>query len=184
MYTNQEIKKLTVDNSQITRKSIYDVPNGIRVFYGNSFFNEKNKLDIVEKLFTYMYILDLYDTIKIINTKDDLFSFVTKYKRKNSEIKVYDMLDWNKIKQDYSGIIIMNNLKEKLWPDCSDEMSITGIESVQNFFTEIMGNRWKNHKAFLTLWLHKWQDNTGIIWSTEGIAKCRLIRINDYSQII
>lgn len=181
MHSHEELKKLKIPNNNNNYKTVYDTIQGIKVFYGYSFINEH---DIFENLFTYSYMLDLYDTIKIISSKDDFLSFIRKYKKKTHEIKAYSMLDWDRIKEDFNGLIIINNLKEKIWPKCSDEMTITGIESFQNFIEDLMGTRWKNNNALLSLWLHKWQDNTGIIWNIEGIAKCKLLKITDYSNLI
>lgn len=171
-----------------TKKSLYYNPIGLWVSHGSSWidFVETNINQAgTSNLFGYTYKIEVYDSVKLINSKDEFFKFIKTYKKKPNDIKIYDVIDWSKVKKDYDGLIITPWLGDKIWHlNPNDRMEIIGGETAHEFFVDIMGARWKNNMILLSEWYRHWECASGVIWNINGIASCDLIKQTDFSKYI
>ncbi len=172
------------------KKSVYSNPPGLWLSHGSGWLDyvESNvKKPSQWNLFPYTYKIEVFDSVKLITSKDDLFKFIKTYKRKPADIKFYDVIDWAKVKKDFDGIIITPWLGDKIWHSSSnpsDRFEIVGGESAHEFINEIMGARWKNNYVLLSEWYRHWECASGVIWNVNGIASCDLIKETDFSKYI
>ena len=97
---------------------------------------------------------------------------------------MYDVLDWDKIRHDFRGIVIAPYMGDKIWHLGSDVMNISGPETAHEYYNDIMGNRWKNHMLVLSEWYRHWNCSCGVIWDIEGISECSLIKEISFESFI
>lgn len=171
------------------KKSIYYKPNGLWLSHGTSWLEyvENNiKIPSNLNLFPYIYKIEIFDSVKLITNKDDLFKFIKMYKRKPSEIKFYDILDWTRIRKDWDGLIITPWLGNKIWHSETnvEKFEIIGGEVAHEFIAEVMGARWKSNILLLSEWYRKWGCAGGVIWNINGIASCELKKKIDFSKYV
>jgi len=172
------------------KKSVYYNPVGLWLSHGPAWLEyvESNiKKPSPWNLFPYTYKIEVYDSVKLITSKDDLFKFIKTYKRKPADIKFYDVIDWAKVRKDWDGIIITPWLGDKIWHSGSnpaDRFEIVGGESAHEFINDIMGARWKNNFVLLSEWYRHWECASGVIWNVKGIASCDLIKETDFSKYL
>ena len=185
-FSSKIIKKVTIDTEPSNDHSIYKKPSGMWLSFGSSW------LDYIERypgpnkynLFTYTYKVELFNTVKIITDKDGLFAFIKKYKKKADDIRIYDIIDWEKVKSDFNGLIITPHLGTKIWRDNFESFYIHGNESAQDFFTDVIGPKWKNNNLLLSEWYRGWSCASGVIWNIDAIANIQLIKKTDYPKYI
>lgn len=177
-----------LDSSKNKSNNLYYKPKGLWISHGSSWLDyiESNiKIANETNLFGYIYKIDIFDSIKLITNKDDLFKFIKLYKKKPNDIKIYDIMDWDRIKKDFDGLIITPWLGDKIWHlSSSENMEIIGGEIVHDFFVDLIGSKWKNNMMLLSEWYRKWNCASGVIWNTKGIASCDLIKQIDFSKYI
>lgn len=185
-FSSKVIKKVTIDLTVDESNSIYTKPPGMWLSFGSSWLDYVSRFPGPNKynLFTYTYKIELYNNVKIITDKDILFSFIKKYKKKPDDIRVYDVIDWDKVRKDFQGLIITPHLGTKLWRDNYESFYIHGKESAQDFFTDLLGSRWKNNNLLLSEWYRGWSCAGGVIWNVEAIAHINLIKKSDYPKYI
>lgn len=186
-HSTKEIKKINIPTNNKKSLSIYNKPNGLWLSCGSSwleYVNNKYKIANKFNLFSYTYKIDLYDTVKVISDKDELFKFIKKYKRKPDDIRLYDVIDWELVKKDFDGLIITPNLKNKLWREASDEFYIVGAESAHDYFSDLLGPKWKNNMLLLSEWYRSWECDGGVIWDASAIASFELIKKSDYIKYL
>ncbi len=173
-----------------SKKTVYSNPPGLWISHGSGWLEwvESNvKQPSPWNLFPYTYKIEVFDSVKLITSKDDLFKFIKTYKRKPGDIKFYDVIDWARVKKDFDGLIITPWLGDKIWHSGSnptDRFEIVGGESAHEFINEIMGARWKNNFVLLSEWYRHWECASGVIWNVSGIASCDLIKETDFSKYI
>ena len=193
-FSIEHIKKLDTINDSLIKpninKSVYNNPHGLWLSHGTSW------LDYVElniktpsswNLFSHIYKIEIYDSVKLITTKDDLFKFIKTYKHKPTDIKFYNIINWTKVKKDWDGVIITPWLGNKIWhstPNPNDKFEFKGGESAHEFICELMGARWKNNNLILSEWYRSWECASGVIWNVQGISSCDLIKQTDFSKYI
>lgn len=191
-FSMKPIEKLdsVVVDSSLKSKSVYYNPPGLSLSHGSTWL-EYVELNIKKpspwNLFPYTYKIEVFDSVKLITSKDDLFKFIKTYKRKPSDIKFYDVIDWARVRKDWDGLIITPWLGDKIWHYTSapgDQFEIIGGESAHEFISEIMGARWKNNNVVLSEWYRHWECASGVIWNVQGIASCNLIKETDFSKYI
>ena len=177
-----------LDPSKNKSNNLYYKPKGLWISHGSSwldYVNSNIKNANEKNLFGYIYKIDIFDSIKLITNKDDLFKFIKLYKKKPNDIKIYDVMDWDRIKKDFDGLIITPWLGDKIWHlSSSENMEIIGGEIVHDFFVDLIGSKWKNNMMLLSEWYRKWNCASGVIWNTKGIASCDLIKQIDFSKYI
>lgn len=185
-YSTKELTRVTIPATyQVTNKSLYHKPQGLWLSCGTEWLDYiQANLNHAHKynLFSYTYKIELYDTVKIITEKEQLFQFIKKYKRKADEIRLYDILDWDKIKADFTGLVITPHLGSKLWREAFDKMHISGAESAHDFFVDLIGPQWKNKQLLLCEWYRSWETASGVVWNASGIASFNLIKTTNYKK--
>ena len=187
-HSTKEIHRMSIPAEyQHSKKSLYHKPQGLWISCGTSW------LDHVEKtysnpnkynLFSYTYKIEVYDTVKIISEKEELHKFIKKFKKKPDDIRLYDIIDWDKVKAEHTGLIITPHLGSKLWRDSQDSMRIHGAESAHDFFSDLLGQKWKNNMLLLSEWYRSWECASGVIWSLNGIASFRLLKKTNYVKYL
>lgn len=186
-FSCKEINKLALPKSKPETNTIYNKPTGIWLSYGSSWLDYVSKhYEFPNKynLFTYTYKVELYDTVKVITDKDELFKFIKKYKKKPDDIRIYDIIDWEKVKEDYSGLVIAPHLGSKIWRDNYDSMVIYGREAVHDYFVDLLGNKWKNNNLMLSEWYRGWECACGVIWNISSIASFKLCKKSNHSKYV
>jgi hypothetical protein len=188
----EKLDSTIMDSSWKTNstKSVYSNPSGLWLSHGAAWLDYVE--DFIKKpspwnLFPYTYKIEVFDSVKLITSKDDLFKFIKMYKRKPGDIKFYDVIDWVRVRKDWDGLIITPWLGDKIWHCTSsptDRFEIIGGESAHEFISEIMGARWKNNPVVLSEWYRHWECASGVIWNVQGVASCDLIKETDFSKYI
>jgi hypothetical protein len=168
-------------------KSVYFNPNGLWISHGSSW------LDFVEKnnngpgmwnLFSYTYKIIISDSIKIISNIDQFYDFIEEFKNSNKIIKLYDVINWEKVKKKYDGLIISPWLGDEIWEIAKDDkFTIWGGESAHNFFVQLLGSKWKDNKLLLSEWYRHWETSTGVIWNSAGVRDIELIKFHEFKDI-
>jgi hypothetical protein len=185
-FSNKKLTRLeTPDNAPHEKKSLYYKPNGLWVSCGGSWIEHMNHTfngATESNLFGYVYKVDVVENVKVITSKDDLYKFIKKYKHKPDDIKLYDVIDWVRVRSEFKGLIIAPYLGDLIWHLGPDIMNIQGAESAHEFFTDLMGAKWKNNMMLLSEWYRHWNCSCGVIWNTEGIAGCSLIKEINFSS--
>ena len=179
-FTNTELKS-------DKHKSLYCNPKGLWLSHGSSwidYVDNNIKYASNSNLYPYIYRIEVFDTVKLITNKDELFKFIKTYKKKPNDIKLYDVIDWNRVKTDFTGLIITPWLGDKIWHLSKERMEIIGGEVAHDFFVDLMGNRWKNNMMLLSEWYRHWECASGVIWNISGISSCDLIKETNFSKYI
>jgi hypothetical protein len=187
-HSTKEVNNIAIPASyQCAKKSLYHKPQGLWISCGTSWLDyvmEDIKCPHKWNLFSYTYKIDLFDNVKIISEKEELHKFIKKYKKKPDDIRLYDIMDWNKVKEDYAGLVITPHLGNKIWRSSSDEMCISGAESAHDFFVDLLGAKWKNNVLLLCEWYRSWVASSGVIWNASGIASFKLIKRTNYKKYL
>jgi len=183
-FSNNSIPRIIIDETPDLSDSIYRKPSGMWLSCGTSWldyierFPEPNKYN----LFTYTYKMELYNTVKIITDKEDFFTFIKKYKKKPDDIRIYDIIDWDKVKEDFHGLIITPHMGTRIWRENYESFLIYGMESAQDFFTDLLGTKWKNNNLLLAEWYRAWSCSGGVVWNADAIASVNLVKQTDYQK--
>ena len=184
-FSTKLIKRLDIDATLDDSNTIYKKPPGMWVSLGTSWldfverFPEPNKYN----LFSYTYKIELFNSVKIISDKESLFAFIKKYKKKE-DIRIYDVLDWDKIMKDYGGLIITPHLGNKIWRDNYETFNLPGAEVAQDWISDVVGSKWKNSDLLLTEWYRGWSCAGGTIWRPDAVASINLVKTTDYPKYI
>lgn len=185
-FSTSEITKLSIPNEQPPIKNIYTKPPGMWVSHGLSWLDYIEKFTSANEcnLVAYTYRIELYGTVKVITDKDSLFAFIKKYKKKPDDMRIYDVIDWDKVKEECTGLIITPHLGNKIWRDNYSSFSIQGLESAQDFFSDLLGSKWKNNTMLLAEWYRFWVCQGGFIFSTDAIASFNLIKRTNFKKYL
>ena len=187
-HSTKELRRLSIPHEyEHEEKSLYHRPQGLWISCGTSWLDYVSKTITVPhkyNLFSYTYKLELFDSVKIISEKEELHKFIKKYKKKPDDIRLYDVMDWDKVKKDFTGVVITPYLGTKIWRDSADEMKISGAESAHDFFSDLLGAKWKNNMLLLSEWYRSWKCASGVIWSLEGIASFSLVKRTNYKKYL
>lgn len=187
-FSNQMITSLSIPEQSDTIKNIYSKPNGIWISHGISWLDYISRFEGPNKynLFTYTYKIDVFATVKVITDKESLFAFIKKYKKKPEDMRLYDIIDWPKVKADFTGLIITPHLGSKIWRDNYESFFIHGLESAQDFFSDLLGPKWKNNSLLLAEWYRGWAPGcaSGVIWDIGAIASFNLVKTTNYKKYL
>lgn len=183
----KEIDKIEIPHSTVHEKSLYNKPSGLWISCGTDWLDyvyENHKAPHKYNLFSFTYEIELFDNVKVISDKEQLLQFIKKYKKKPEHIRVYDVMDWEKVKQEYAGLVITPHLGTRLWHEPRNKMYIEGAEAVHDFFVDLLGQGWKNKALLLCEWYRAWESASGVIWNREGIASFKLIKKTNFKRYL
>jgi hypothetical protein len=125
--------------------------------------------------YSYIYELKFNKSVLKITCLKNFIDFINKYKYPKSKIKIYDILDWTKIKDDYDGIIICADLHTKIFGNSKALIDIFTDENIiQANILEQYGKDWSNNFILLAEWFRHWRQE-GVIWRPSGIKQIKLI---------
>jgi hypothetical protein len=128
-------------------------------------------------LSTYIYEIKINGSnILQINNLDEFKEFIYKYRFKDKNVNIRNVMDWKKIKKDYSGIVICPYLGDLLFGKNANEIGLTGSpENITNFYKKLLGPTYYDHILFLSEWYRHWEAGTGVIWNLAGIKDIVLL---------
>ena len=101
--------------------NLYKNPQGIWLSCGLSWQNFIGNLPNPWSLATYIYEIDISNTVLHIKSLLELENFINHYMKKNP--KITDIIDWKKVKKNHDGLIISPYLGDKIWGKNSNKFS-------------------------------------------------------------
>ncbi len=111
-----------------------------------------------------------------INNLDEFKEFIYKYRFNDKNVNIRNVMDWKRIKKDYSGIVICPYLGDLLFGKNANAIGLTGTpENITNFYKKLLGPTYYDHILFLSEWYRHWEAGTGIIWNLAGIKDIVLL---------
>ena len=111
-----------------------------------------------------------------INNLDEFKEFIYKYRFNDKNVNIRNVMDWKRIKNDYSGIVICPYLGDLLFGKNANTIGLTGTpENITNFYKKLIGPSYYDHILFLSEWYRHWEAGTGIIWNLAGIKDIVLL---------
>jgi len=136
-------------------------------------------------LATYIYEVVPSDTILKISSLKELKKFIDEYMNEKKHLKIYDVIDWDRVKKDYDGLIICPYLGNKIWGKNANKFCMWGDKKqLDHYVQKVVGNEWKNSIFFLAEWYRHWEEASGVIWKKDGIDDIRLIKkLDTYDNI-
>ena len=128
-------------------------------------------------LSTYIYEIKINGSnILQINNLDEFKEFIYKYRFKDKNVNIRNVMDWKKIKKDYSGIVICLYLGDLLFGKNANKIGLMGSpENITNFYKKLLGSTYYDHILFLSEWYRHWEAGTGVIWNLAGIKDIVLL---------
>jgi hypothetical protein len=172
------------DKSSWLGKGIYKNPRGIWFSCGVSWQKYIGNKPNQWSLATYVYELEPSDTVLKISSIDELKKFINEFKKDN--IKIIDIINWNRVKKEYDGLIICPYLGDIIWGKNANNFSIYGNnKQINEYINKVVGNKWKNNIYFTAEWYRHWEEGTGIIWKpSTGLINIRLLKkLNTYESL-
>lgn len=136
-------------------------------------------------LATYVYELEPSDTVLKISSINELKKFINEYKK--NDIKITDIINWNRVKKDYDGLIICPYLGDIIWGKKANKFGINGDDKqINEYINKVVGNKWKDNIYFTAEWYRHWEEGTGIIWTpSTGLINIRLLKkLNTYESVL
>lgn len=134
---------------------------------------------------THLYEIELSDTVKRISSVDELKEFIDEYKNPDSELTITNVMNWDKIKEDYDGLVICPYLGNEIWGNLAHSMSLDGVpESIDQYVKKLAGDSWKTNIFFLAEWYRHWETGSGVVWRASGIKDFKLVeRMTTFDNI-
>ncbi len=134
---------------------------------------------------THLYEIEISDSVKKISSIEELKKFIEENKNDNETLKVTNVLNWEKIKEKYDGVVVCPYLGSEIWGNKANEFALEGSpESIQEYVEKIAGNSWKTNIMFLAEWYRHWETGSGVVWRASGIKNFILIeRINTFDNL-
>ena len=187
-YYHLSMKPLTnfIDTSQkgttyIGKTNLYYNPVGLYMSCGKNYYDvevQKAHNHFVDSSIYHSYIYELKMNKSVLSIKSlkSFVSFINKYKYSDSKIKITNILNWEKIKKEYDGIIICPNLHEQLFGENTKNLlDIYKDENIiQEKILEKYGENWKKELRFLSEWFRGWRCQ-GVVWRQTGLKQINLI---------
>lgn len=132
---------------------------------------------------THLYEIEINDSVKKISSVDELKKFINKYKN-DKDISVTNVINWEKVKNDYDGIVICPYLGNDIWGINANKFSLRGNEeAINEYVKKIAGQSWKDNIIFSAEWYRHWETGSGVVWKTTGIKDFRLVeRMNTFDK--
>ena len=201
------LSKFHIDNvepskSFINPNNIYQNPQGLWVSIGGSW------LDIVLSMIeqsgqpnqwstaTFIYEIIPNNNVLMIKNTKEFKKFIDDYKMPDKKIKIYNVIDWNKLKKKYSGLIINPYLADELLGKNAEAIYIKNynnnkypaniyFKALQEWYEKLLGKNWKKNYAALSEWYRHWDCASGVIWNNKGVKEIKLIeKLDTYKDLI
>jgi hypothetical protein len=130
-------------------------------------------------LSTYIYEIKINDSthgVLQINNLDEFKEFIYKYRIKDKNVNIRNVMDWKRIKNDCMGIVICPYLGDLLFGKNANAVGLTGTpDDITNFYKKLLGPTYYDHILFLSEWYRHWEAGTGVIWNLAGIKDIVLL---------
>ena len=129
---------------------------------------------------THLYEIEFTDNVFKINSVEELKDFINKYKNNDKILTITNVLNWDKIKEDYDGMVICPYLGYEIWGLKANKMSLRGDPvAINEYIKKLTGDSWKDNIFFLAEWYRHWETGSGVIWRSSGIKDFRLVQRMD-----
>jgi len=164
------------DNSSWLGKGLYKNPRGIWIGCGTSWYKFITDKPNPWSLGTYLYEVEISDSVMRISSLQEFKSFINKYKKE--EPKINDVINWKKVKKEYDGLVICPYLGNIIW---GKKANTYGLWGESEYFDDLIKNKF--HK--LSEWYRHWEEGSGVIWRpSTGLQKISLIKkLNTFDKI-
>lgn len=125
---------------------------------------------------THLYEIELSDSVKKISSVKELENFIDEFKNADSILSVTNVLNWDKIKEKYDGMVICPYLGDELWGPNANKMGFDGVpQAINEYVQKIGGDGWKDNILFLAEWYRHWETGSGVIWRDSGVKDFKLV---------
>ncbi len=134
---------------------------------------------------THLYEINVSNSVKKISSIEELEDFISKYKNPDSDLKITNVLNWDKIKNEFDGLIICPYLGNDIWGENANQMALEGEpNSIQKYVEKLAGDSWKSNIFFTAEWYRHWETGSGVIWRASGIKDFKLVkRLSTFDDI-
>jgi len=155
---------------------VYKNPQGIWISCGLSWQNYIGNSPNSWSLATYIYEIEISDTVLHIKSLLELENFINQYMKNNP--KITDIIDWKRVKENYDGLIISPYLGNKIWGKNANKFGIWGdSKEVDNYLSKLAGNKWEKNLFFTAEWYRHWEEASGVIWKpSTGIKTIKIVK--------
>lgn len=167
-------------------KSIYHNPIGLWFSCGDEWMKYSKKYEVQQwNMHTYLYEIKISDDVLQIKNLKEFEDFINKYKNKDNELRFDNVINWEKVKNDFDGLLICPYLGNEIWGERANEMSLRGNKQLINdYIVKAVGEKWKESLYFLAEWYRHWETATGVIWKSKGVTEINLVkRMNTFEEL-
>lgn len=173
----KDLKDSFSDKKSWLTDSIYYNPKGLWISCGDAWIRWAGNDVHQWSLSTYIYEVTVTPTVLRISSLSELEKFIKKYKFPNSRLKIYNVINWKKVKEEYDGLIICPYLGDEIWGKKANKFGLYGDnKKIEEYIKKLVGDSWKNSIYFLAEWYRHWETATGTIWRVTGIKNIKLIK--------
>ena len=156
--------------------NLYHNPHGFWFGCGADWQNFINNSPSQWSFSTHVYEIEINNSVKKISSVKELKDFIDKYKNSPSDIKFTNVINWEKVKEDYDGLLVCPYLGDKIWGENSNDMFLRGdVEVINNYIEKIAGDSWKDNIVFNAEWYRHWETGSGVVWRASGIKDFKLV---------
>jgi len=174
-----------IDTSQkgttyMGKTNLYYNPVGLYMSCGKNYYDvevQKAHNHFVDNSIYHSYVYELKINKSVLQIKNlkSFVNFINKYKYSDSKIKITNIMNWDKIKKEYDGLIICPILHKQLFGDTIKLLDIYKDENIiQEKILEKYGENWKKELMLLSEWFRGWRCQ-GVVWRQSGLKQISLI---------
>ncbi len=177
-YIHLSNKKLSIDsikNFSKTEKSwlttpIYYNPYGLWISYGSAWLKFVDEYELYDSSWAkakYIYHVVLGEKVHQIHDVDELIKFHKTFAKFKKDMGY--VIDWNKVKKNYNGLIINPYLGYKIWGKDRKVLHYY-LEKENNEHIRIaLGKDIQKYPKLYLEWYRHWETASGVIWRKDGI---------------
>ena len=162
---------------------IYYNPIGLWISCGSSWIDYISQNNDINQwtLATYIYNIEINNTVLNINDLKKFKNFIKKYKNDETILTITNIINWKKLKNDYDGLIICPYFGNSIFGKEANKFQIftESENSINSYFEKLLGKKWKKNFMVLSEWYRHWETATGVIWKSSGIKNINLINKTD-----
>lgn len=172
-----KIADTTFDGSY-SNLSVYYNPNGLWFSCGAEWLKYTKRYNLDNwNTRTYLYEVIISDNVLQINNLKEFKKFIDEYKNTGDDFRFDNVINWERVRKDYYGLLICPYLGDEIWGDNANDFTLYGnTKLVNNYIMTLVGDNWKNSLYLLAEWYRHWETATGVVWNPKGIKKINLVK--------